>query len=1299
MTVRQSCAHCGTPLHPAVLSGHCPTCVIRNSLDFARVVPIADSPVADRLRLPPFRTPALQRWGDYELISEIARGGMGVVYRARQISLNRMVALKVLLSGQFADADQVERFRKEARAVAILDHPGIVPIYEVGEFEGRNYLSMKLVEGRSLASMMGEFDLAATRRRTVADGRTPGPALKVRQRELALLLAEIARAVHYAHQRGVLHRDLKPGNILIDTGGRPHVTDFGLARLIGEEKRITKTDAVVGTPSYMPPEQTFAPREVTVAADVYSIGAIGYELMAGRPPFEAGNAMETLIQLREQEPTPPHLIEPALVRDLETILLKCLSKEPSLRYDSALELAEDLERFVRGEPVHARPVRPHERAWRWARRHPAVAILSTTVTLLVLGVAVGAPLVAVQLARDRQSAEQARQRALQDLRQATLARAEAERLTAETGIREDGLRAVSEAARIRVDPAALNEGIAQWVRLDVQRGKPDRRRGGPDLPLVVSPDFATVFLAAPGGSVEARLVADDSLLWTWQATSTNRIADLHASADGEHLLVTRRGELEILRLSTRESVSRIPIVDFLRLSPDGSWFLVLDRGRQVQRYETATGQKLGTLALPAVGLGDVAICPDPEKPWIAVITGNWIEIMDWQQGRTITSLYQPTRCGDLVWSGEWLAGAAPSGIISVWHLPSGKHHFITGHRAAMRNIEFMPGTRVLVTTGLDGLIHYWDAASGDRLLTASGAIPIQFAPDGRRLVSGTPTGWSWTEILPPVGRSQIDCRDDGDELVRDVQFSEDGRWILVTKQAGIHVIDCRRGTKTHFTRLFGAVQARFVAGTRQLIVQGRSAVYWFTFDRDLGRIMSTPSRIYGPQNGRAMWLERGAFSPDGQYLDLFLLDGSRECLRLKDGVVETAGQYAPLTASPQIALGGVNAVYWSARDSQMKHLNLEDGSTAGILRETGATPLFSPDGRHLLLSGLMNHQIFAVESWTSLRLQQVRGRLAGRPPPGSWTSDSEHLALTVDRNRIALQSVFDRSAKATLTTPQPNAYTVLQFSPGRRWLAAGTDSAAVEIWDLYVLQRGLEELHLPLNWPVSETERQEPGVAQSYPSGDVPGQSELPKPIRGIAPRHRDATPAQLDLGSFFNAALAPDSNDKSGLPDHFASMPTGILESRGIRFEIRGLLQLTGERRRRDTPNLPVAITNIPVQQTTRRLHLIGAVSDAPPSILRPTVVARVRIRYRDGETRELPLRLGEELEDYWSPVRSPKVAHNASLAWTSLSTSSERSANIIQLQHITLDNPRPDDVIEALDLVSTETHPAPFFLAITLE
>ncbi|MBI1312832.1 protein kinase [bacterium] len=324
----------------------------------------------------------LRTFGDYEVLAEIARGGMGVVYRARQTKLNRVVAVKMILQGQLASDDDIQRFYSEAEAAARLEHPGIVPIFEVGEIDDQHYFSMGYVDGESLADRVR---------------RGPLPP-----REAAELLRQVADAIEYAHRHGVVHRDLKPGNILLTQDGQPRVTDFGLAKTVEGDSGLTASGQILGTPGYMPPEQASGQiRDVGPLSDLYSLGAVLYCLLTGRPPFQSARVIETLQQVVENPPVSPRLLNPAVDLDLETIVLKCLEKQPAHRLSSAAELRDELQRYLNGESIQSRRVGPVTRVWRWCRRKPLAAALVASV--IVLG---GAVALTVQLAK---SAAQTRQ--------------------------------------------------------------------------------------------------------------------------------------------------------------------------------------------------------------------------------------------------------------------------------------------------------------------------------------------------------------------------------------------------------------------------------------------------------------------------------------------------------------------------------------------------------------------------------------------------------------------------------------------------------------------------------------------------------------------------------------------------------------------------------------------------------------------------------------------------------------------------------------------------------------------------
>lgn len=358
-SVRDLCPDCGEPLRSG-MGEVCQTCLLLLGLEGGSgsrdLAPLAE----DERRL-----------GNYQLLDEIARGGMGVVYRARQLDLDRVVALKLLLAGEWASEGFVERFRTEARAAAALDHPDIVPLFEHGEEDGQWFLAMKYVEGGSLAQHLDEHGPMA-----------PRAAVK--------LVARMARAVHYAHQRGILHRDLKPANILLDLDGHPYLTDFGLARLTTERSGValTRTMAVLGTPAYLAPEQASGDsRSVTTAADVYCLGALLYEALAGKPVFIGKSAVDTVRMVIDDEAPSLSSSNPELSRELDAVCAACLQKNPRDRYPSAQALAEDLERWLRGETLTVRPAGTAERALKWVRRHPWPTAVAAVVGLALATVA------------------------------------------------------------------------------------------------------------------------------------------------------------------------------------------------------------------------------------------------------------------------------------------------------------------------------------------------------------------------------------------------------------------------------------------------------------------------------------------------------------------------------------------------------------------------------------------------------------------------------------------------------------------------------------------------------------------------------------------------------------------------------------------------------------------------------------------------------------------------------------------------------------------------------------------------
>src|SRR5438876_7817458 len=358
--VNRICGKCGSRIFADAPQGFCGLCLFKTGLG-----PLGEDD--ESLGSSPVAMPT--DFDEYELLKEIGRGGQGVVYRARQKSLNRTVALKVIGVGHWDTEAHLRRFRLEAEAAASLNHPFIVPIHEIRERNGCCYFSMNLIEG-------GQLDEVVR--------REPIPI-----RRAAEVIAKLARTVHYAHQHGILHRDIKPGNVLLDAEGEPHLTDFGLARLVETESTVTRTTDVLGTPSYMAPEQAGGSNAtLTSATDVYGLGAVLYQLLTGRPPFAGRTAYETVRMVLETDPRQPQLLNPKVDRDLSTICLKCLEKNPQRRYTSALALAEDLERWLRREPIRARPAGLVTRGAKWLQRNPTTAFSMVSLAGLVAAIVV-----------------------------------------------------------------------------------------------------------------------------------------------------------------------------------------------------------------------------------------------------------------------------------------------------------------------------------------------------------------------------------------------------------------------------------------------------------------------------------------------------------------------------------------------------------------------------------------------------------------------------------------------------------------------------------------------------------------------------------------------------------------------------------------------------------------------------------------------------------------------------------------------------------------------------------------------
>jgi eukaryotic-like serine/threonine-protein kinase len=1034
----------------------------------------------------------IRSFGDYELLQEIARGGMGLVYRARQVSLNRMVAVKVLLGGQFANETFARRFRREAQAAASLTHPNIVSIYEVGGHDGQPYFSMELVEGRSLAELTREKPLPA--------------------RQAAQLVKTIAEAVHYAHERGVLHRDLKPSNVLVDASGAPHITDFGLAKqfaaadvskLTSESKAqtpnssidqslasaatedLTITGQVLGTPNYMPPEQA-DPRHAPTAAtsDVYSLGAILYHLLTGRPPFMAETLTQTLRLVSESEPVSPRLLNPNVARDLETICIRCLEKDPQRRYASAQELADELDRLLRDEPIRARPVGWAGRTARWCRRKPALAVALGAAAALLLIVAIGSPIAIVRINRARKAAETARnqeaalrlraesaeRQTQQQLFNALLEQARATVRSRELGQRVRALDALQRAAAISNSIELRREVFAALALPDLRLERESPYGSGFTLR---EPDstFERIALARGTGPVEVRAVSDQRLLATFPASTNLPAHDAEWSPDGRFLAVKRdyrpdgaRADWEVWDVPGARRIfvlHDIPVgaVAFhptlprliFGIRPAAVVVRSLDDGREIAQFPVAALPYLlryvpsGERFAAAYSSNSARAATYPSEASLG------LSVYDATTGTRIASMVCPAFVRDFQWhpGGQWLAVPDDSGAVNSMDARTGETRVLGRHKLQAVSVTFSPEGGWLLSGGWDGELICWDARAMRRAFSMGLESSVaRFRADGRACAVMRASGIQWYDFERPVGYREF-AEDLGSRL-RHAAFSADGRWLAVSAEKRAGVWD-----------LSGE-------GPPALRDEMRDAFFFFTPDGSELLASRTRDRDGDCFRWRLAPAKKPGEPPDISRLPLHKPAGFTSMALHSNSIVFTSTNGSQVLAREQWETGSDR---WTRISTGAKRVS-PDGRWLVIYRSfTPSVSVhrmpgmefvarlshpanvggfeFSPRGKEMAVYSSRIIELWNTETWQQTRTMTNFRRLL-------YASDAHTVWLERNARTAGLHDA--RTLEPLLLLPT-GMLPVAESADGRQ-LAVKVDADRLQVWDLEEVRKQLRELGL-----------------------------------------------------------------------------------------------------------------------------------------------------------------------------------------------------------------------------------------------
>lgn len=1046
------CDECGAPLCPGAKGGLCLRCALGNALtppDSEPLIPLAG---ANSENQPITGGDLLVRtFGDYELLEELGRGGMGVVYKARQKSLGRTVAVKMILAGQYANKEFVTRFRAEAAAAAVLQHPNIIAIHEVGVQDGQHYFSMDYVPGRTLGEIVRQGPLPA--------------------RKAASYLKTVAEAICYAHEQGILHRDLKPANVLIDGLDQPHITDFGLAKRLTPDSSgapahysLTLSGQVVGSPNYMAPEQaTGRHHRITRRTDVYSLGAMLYHLLTGRPPFVGETIAETLRQVETVDPVLPRLLNPGVPRDLETICLKCLEKDPVRRYPTTQTLADELGRFLDRKPILSRPIGPVGKAWRWCRRKPVIATLSATTVLLLLVVAIGSPFALFHVNKHRHRAEQN----AGDLRLSLYAAQMNQAFRARDVGNLNVAQALFDAQRPEPGETDLRGTDWRWLwALCRSEAKAVLPTQGEWLTFAAEPSPDGQWVAMAGSSTNIAvhnldLPSQPQILRGHTRPFLN-FAPLAFSPDGQRLASASGGffqergscELFLWELATwKKTILEGHTVWLLAVafSLDGKLLASASLDGTVGLWDVGTRTAITMLRGHRGPVFGVAFSQDSKSLFTAGEDGT---VRHWDVG-TCQEISQPFQHELPVWfvavapDARTIATACTDNHLRLWDTTSRQ----------LRQLRYSPGERVmapafspdgrLLAFGTGNNIRIWDfAAERERtVLRGSAGIirSLRFTRDGRELFSASEFDrpMVWTLDRPEKLTTLRGFR----EGIRSMMVSPDQKLLLVgsgdfiepERSAEVLVFDLA-SQKPALPPLNhpAAVNSLSMSADGNLLATGCQDRSVRVFGMPEGRLLRTLTNAANNKTDSLL------FSPDGR--TLVTCGGSPEQVAVWDTATwQSKSLLSELPGGPQgcafspdgtllvTPMVGAWAIVW----------DMPSGTTNQPLKldKPARGAAFSWDGTMLALFTYFDIHLFEVKGWRPVETLRGHQHVLNQV---TFAPDGKTLASVGIEGALRLWSVPARAEVAALYDHLDSAQTVA-FTADGQWLLSGSRDKTVKL--------------------------------------------------------------------------------------------------------------------------------------------------------------------------------------------------------------------------------------------------------------